>query len=73
MCKEWDRNNFPIGITMEYSTTGQAGGYMTDGAPESAHQPAQRLFGRYYASFPKTAYKLVWLRNFPLVYRNVLQ
>jgi hypothetical protein len=58
---------------MEYSTTGQAGGYMTDGAPESAHQPAQRLFGSYYAPFPKTAYISVWLRNFPLVYRNVLQ
>ena len=38
--KEWDRNNFPIGITIEYSTTGKAGGYMTDNAPESAHQPA---------------------------------
>ncbi len=25
---------------------------MTDGAPESAHQPAQRLFGSYYASIP---------------------
>ncbi len=40
MVKEWDRNNFPIGITIEYSTTGIAGGYMTDGAPESTHQPA---------------------------------
>ena len=28
--KEWDRNNSPIDITMESSTTGQAGGYMTD-------------------------------------------
>ena len=34
------RNNFPIVITIEYSTTGKAGGYMTDNAPESAHQPA---------------------------------
>ncbi|MDA8377645.1 MAG: hypothetical protein M0Z50_11440, partial [Planctomycetia bacterium] len=25
---------------------------MTDSAPESAHQPAQRLFGSYYASVP---------------------
>ncbi|MCL5945382.1 MAG: hypothetical protein M1472_00835, partial [Planctomycetes bacterium] len=31
----------------EYSTTGHAGGYLTDNAPEAAHQPAQRLFGRY--------------------------
>jgi hypothetical protein len=30
--KEWDRNNFPIGITIEYSTTGQAGGYWMDSA-----------------------------------------
>jgi hypothetical protein len=25
---------------------------MTNGAPESAHQPTQRLFGSYYASIP---------------------
>ena len=37
--KEWNRNNFPIGITIEYSTTGQAGGYLTDSDPESTHQP----------------------------------
>jgi hypothetical protein len=36
---EWDRHNFPMGITIEYSTTGQAGGYRMDGAPESARQP----------------------------------
>ena len=42
---EWDRNNFPIGITIEYSTTGQAGGYLMDSAPESTHQPVQPLGG----------------------------
>ena len=43
--KEWDRNNFPMGITIEYSTTGQAGGYLIDSAPESTHQPVQPLGG----------------------------
>ncbi len=38
--QERGHNNFPIDITIEYSTTGTAGGYMTDSAPESAHQPA---------------------------------
>ncbi len=52
MISEWDRNNFLIGITIEYSTTGIDGGYMTDGAPESAYQPAQRLFESYCASTP---------------------
>ncbi len=33
----WDRNNFPFGITMEYPSTGIAGGYMTDGALKSAY------------------------------------
>ncbi len=42
---------------MEYFTTGQAGGYMTDGAPESAYQPTQRLFGNYYESVP---YQNLW-------------
>ncbi|MDA8378489.1 MAG: hypothetical protein M0Z50_15810 [Planctomycetia bacterium] len=51
--KEWDHNNFQIGITIEYFTTGQAGGYMKDDAPESAHQPTQRLFGSYYAFVPQ--------------------
>jgi hypothetical protein len=41
--KEWDRNNFPIGINIEYSTTGQAGGYLTDSAPESTYQSVQPL------------------------------
>ncbi len=41
------RNNFPISITIEYSTTGQAGGYLTDSAPESTHQPVQPLGGSY--------------------------
>lgn len=45
--KEWERNNFPIAITVEYSTTGIAGGYMMDGAPESTHQPVQPLGGNY--------------------------
>ncbi len=27
---------------------------MTDGAPESTHQPAQRLFGSYYEPVPKS-------------------
>ncbi|MCL5945764.1 MAG: hypothetical protein M1472_02785 [Planctomycetes bacterium] len=36
----WNRNNFPIAITIEYSTTDQAGGYLTDNAPEAKHQPA---------------------------------
>ena len=44
---------------MEYSTTGIAGGYMTDGTLEFAHQPAQRLFERFYVSVPK----FVWQRN----------
>ncbi|MCL5945400.1 MAG: hypothetical protein M1472_00925 [Planctomycetes bacterium] len=52
MSKEWDRNNFPMGITIEYSTTGQAGGHITDSAPESTHQPVQQLFGSYCASVP---------------------
>jgi hypothetical protein len=47
--KEWDRNNFPSGITIEYSTTGEAGGHITDDAPESSHQPVQRLLGSYSA------------------------
>ena len=44
---EWDRNNFLIGLTVEYPTTGQAGGYMTNSAPESTHQPVQPLGGSY--------------------------
>ena len=51
--KEWERNNFPIGITIEYFPTGKAGGDLTDGAPESIHQPAQRLLSIYQASVPK--------------------
>ncbi len=39
-------------MTLEYSTTGQAGDYLTNSAPESTHQSAQRLFGSYYASVP---------------------
>ncbi len=46
--KEWNRNNFPIGITIEYATTGKADGHIMVGAPESVHQPAQQL-GNYYA------------------------
>ncbi len=41
-----DRERLPI----KYSTTGQAGGYLTDSAPESTHQPVQRPFGSYWAS-----------------------
>ncbi len=59
MSKEWDRNNFPMGITIEYSTTGQAGGHITDSAPESTHQPVQQLFGSYCASVPYQIFKLV--------------
>ncbi len=33
---EWDRNNFPMGITIEYSTTGIAGGYTGIHAPAGA-------------------------------------
>jgi hypothetical protein len=44
---EWDRNNFPIGMSIKYSTTGQAGGYLTDSALESTHQPVQPLGGSY--------------------------
>jgi hypothetical protein len=32
---------------MEHSTTGQAGDYLTDSAPESAYQPEQPLGGSY--------------------------
>ena len=53
--KEWDRNNFPTGITIEYSTTGQAGGYLTDGAPESTPQPVQPLGGSYCELVPNAA------------------
>jgi hypothetical protein len=47
MSKELAHINFPMDITMEYSTTGKAGGYMTGGAPESTHQPVQPLGGSY--------------------------
>ncbi len=56
--KEWNRNNFPIGITIEYSTTGQAGGYMTDSAPESTHQSVQPLCGSYCDLVPKLPFIL---------------
>ncbi len=39
--QEWGRNNFLIGITIEYSTTGIAGGYLMDRTPKSTHQPVQ--------------------------------
>ena len=39
--QEWGRNNFLIDITIEYSTTGIAVGYLMDRTPKSTHQPVQ--------------------------------
>ncbi len=76
--QERDQNNFPIGLTIEYSTTGQAGGYLTDSAPESTHQPAQRLCGSYYASVPHMTgdqyiHKCVLSHNFNIYWTKTPQ
>jgi hypothetical protein len=46
--KAWDRNNFPISITIEYSTTGKAGGYMTDGCSEIRAPTSATIIGKLF-------------------------
>ena len=44
--------NSRLALSLKHFTTGKAGGYMTDGALESTHQPVQPLGGSYCDFIP---------------------